>query len=60
MAKDKHEHKFIRKDKVVLLHKYRAEDGEMKAVNTVGKDTLKQWVCECGAKQTFNLKRTKV
>lgn len=44
----------------VLLHSYRSEDGETKAVETVGYDILRQLKCACGKAETIDLERTTV
>lgn len=44
----------------VLLHSYRSEDGESKAVETVGYDILRQLKCACGKAETTDLERTVV
>lgn len=42
---EKHTHKFKRVDKTITLRLGKA------------KDTLKQWKCDCGSIQTFDLER---
>lgn len=59
IQKDSHVHKFdIPTKKKVLLHNYRSEDGENKAMQAVGYDILRQLKCSCGKVETIDLERT--
>lgn len=43
----KHNHQYVKKTKVITL------------MRGTAKDTLKQWVCECGKTTTYDLERVK-
>jgi hypothetical protein len=54
MSKDPHVHNYIKsKTQDVILHKYVND----KDVATTGKDTIRMWVCECGAYIAYDLER---
>lgn len=58
MSKD-HVHDFKPAKKVVPLHNYVIENGKIVKDLITGKDTLKQFKCDCGVIETVDLERTK-
>lgn len=55
-----HEHRFDQEaEEVVLLGKYRPEEGEMKYTSTSGKDIIKLRKCKCGKQYAYTLERLK-
>lgn len=57
MTKDEHKHDFKPRTVLVPLRKYVREDGKTIKDTITGKDTLKQFVCKCGATETYDLER---
>lgn len=60
MTKEQHKHEYTIRTKKVLLARYRVEDGSMKYFGTTGSDILKQHICKCGKKITYDLERKKI
>lgn len=58
--KGPHIHVFVEQDRKVLLHdeQEKANNGDSVGGPTVGYDILKQRICDCGAKETYDLQRT--
>jgi len=57
-TKEPHVHKFKPKRTKVLLHKYENIEGKPEDVALTGYDVLKQFVCDCGKTETYDLIRT--
>jgi hypothetical protein len=61
MTEPNHTHDWEVVEKVIRLHNYRAEDGEIKAIDMTARDTLKQRKCKtCPKVETYDMQRTKL
>lgn len=55
MTKDSHVHKFKPIERSFLVHRYDHKRKKMGAA--AAKDTLKERICECGVRETYDMER---